>query len=375
MDANNKKILTIENTDYEYKDILWCLPKYLKVDHYGNIDEINLDKLTGSDYVLCISDLLDIETKEHGYELDSTDVFESLKRGIHRISKLRQHLNCKIIIVTKLPAKTLLEHFKKLMTENDSSMNILFGEDKLNLPRKLENARRIPFGTIYDNEQLRINIKPYFTTKGSDENIVFWKSDFSQEIKELCPKKILIIEDSERDYRDVEECLPKSFIFEHLEAMDEDSIVYLEEEDYVLCVCDLMLGIKPTAKGIPFDSDDFRNNFKEGINRISKLRTKLKCNLIIITKAPVRILSDFFKNPIAKTFAEAIFKEDSANLCRKLDTAKCLSHGLIYTNEETHIVIKPYLSKDSSNVEFDVWKNEFVRLVTSLCLPNNRSGA
>lgn len=190
METLRKNVLVIENVKEEYEDVRSCLPEHFNPDYREKIDENAINALGRSDYDLCICDLMDTETIPNGLKLDSPEVFEIFYEGIKRIAKLRKHLGCNLIIITKTPVRYLRDHFNKL--QNDSDVKTIFADDSMNLYRKLDAKKTLFFGEVYEGESVHIFIKPYYSSSETDENrehrredAILWKERFSELIGKL----------------------------------------------------------------------------------------------------------------------------------------------------------------------------------------------
>jgi hypothetical protein len=184
--VTNKKVFIVENHDGNYNDINSCLPKGYVGKRCKKMNR-NIEQYTSVEYVLCVSDILDIDSIAAGYALDSDEVFESLKRGVERISKLRQHLKCDLVMVTKIPARYLREHFENL--KNTPNMQAIFFDDFENLCEELNDNQCLPYGTVYSNKEYRIHLslKPYDGKEAvSDEDKTMWKKELSNLLREIC---------------------------------------------------------------------------------------------------------------------------------------------------------------------------------------------
>ena len=183
-------------------------------------------------------------------------------------------------------------------------------------------------------------------------------------------KKILIIEDSKRDYMDILKCLPESFIPEHYTTICNDEIAALKNSTYILCICDKLMVNNLLQRRVDFDSEIIDDTFRRGVKRLSKLRQHLDCPLIIITKTPIRHIINFFEKLIAidDPDVKAIFDKDHRILLQKLNANKCMPFGVVYVSEKVHIVIKPYSAKSPLDDAEVKWKKDFTKLLYKLCL-------
>jgi len=179
------KILLIENSDTNKSDIVACLPKPYTCEHKAIITEDVILEAKKIAYNLCISDILDIDTIAEGHSLESHEVFMSFERGIRRIAELRPHLDCSLVIVTKLPVDFFMQHIDNM--KNDYALETIFAKDCKNLYRKLSNSVTLPFGMVYGHEGVFIDIKPYFANNVVDEEILNqWKDGFKKLLARIC---------------------------------------------------------------------------------------------------------------------------------------------------------------------------------------------
>ena len=173
------RILVIENEIPDYEDIKACLPKFIQHDHRQTINIADIDCLP-SDFSICISDLLEETRREVAYE--SNEISMAFRRRVKLLSKLKQKINCKLLICTKMPAYEIWEHLKTL--DDDSDANALFADeyDKLHQDLNIAKDNGSKF-IIYQSSSVYIISKLFIHFGEENER---WKKLFTELMNGLC---------------------------------------------------------------------------------------------------------------------------------------------------------------------------------------------
>jgi hypothetical protein len=101
-----KKTLIIEDSIIDYMDILKCLLNSFIPEHHTTIADDEIATLKNSDYILCICDkFIDNNLLKKRVNFNSEIIDDRFRRGVKWLSKLRQHLDCPLIIITKTPVR------------------------------------------------------------------------------------------------------------------------------------------------------------------------------------------------------------------------------------------------------------------------------
>lgn len=195
--GTSDRVLIVENGERDYKDIIDCLPECFIPDEFR--PEFNINVYKGLDrtyYRLGICDLLEVETKNSGLSLDSPDVYKRVKYGVERLAQLRKLFECHFIIVTKMPVRSLRDHFENLYSNHALDIEKVFDEEYSTLRRKLNANKLHPNGTVYRGEKIHIFIKPYYASDSEEKKIASENKDYKKPWK----KKFKIVLDKFAPY-------------------------------------------------------------------------------------------------------------------------------------------------------------------------------
>lgn len=356
---SNKNILVVENEMVDYEDIEPCLTEY-EPDHWETLNNIDFENIS-TKYFLCICDILDYKVPTLD-EYRKIEAFGSFRRGIKNISKLYQKNNGNFLIITKMPVNYLVEYFKLL--DDDKDVNILF-PDHSKLISDLENRASCSFGF---HKQGNI----VFITKPSHDDVINkrkWHKDFKELVNGIINQpKILVIEDEKVDSENIISCIPKSIQYDCVCALNEENIDFLTE-NYSLIISDFLEIDK--SKTVDYNHDDVFNLFIIRIKKISELRKKYRCPLIISTKIPTQELRLYFDRCKSTSEMRVLFPKENEmeELSIQLGN-NTNSNFLLYSSNEIWIVAKPYevYEQTGSKIKDDIsqWCHEIEELICHL---------
>jgi hypothetical protein len=182
-------------------------------------------------------------------------------------------------------------------------------------------------------------------------------------------KNVLIIENKEKEYNDIRNCLPSTITHEYKNSVrDCEELIMASSAfpvdgnvaQYDLLIADLINTVS-NAK-----SHEILEAITESMKVLSALYENSKCKLIIITKLPVYALKNHFATAINEHPEIGIlFSGNKDDLFEQLNF-NIRSMFLLYSRGNVMIITKPYNCDGNNLNDIEQWREELKKLLNEI---------